>query len=347
MWDFTLGLNQVIFQFGKRGIQVKLAENGVSAAQIGVEQIRTSLGFQAAQGFYSVLFLRGQLTALDEQLHNLQEHLAATQIKAQAGAATRYDELSTEVRISALQSQRIEAETTYEKQLIGLKQLLGIDESTDIVLSGDFSPPGPGAEDEQSLISSSMAQRPDVRQAVEAESAAELNRRLATAGACPTISAHASMGFKNGILPDINVPAFNWVAGVQVSVPLFQGFLYARMGEEADKKVLAARENTIAVRRAATTQVLQALQDVKASHEQVQNAQAQLDQTKDMQDVVKLQYDLGMLSNLEYLDAQVAQERAQLGSLQARYREVLSQYALKLATGSVVWASGDTTKDPR
>jgi DNA-binding MarR family transcriptional regulator len=202
-------------------------------------------------------------------------------------------------------------------------------------------------ESRESLISSAMAPRPDVQQAVEAESAAELNRRLATAGAWPTISAHASMGFKNGILPDINVPAFNWVAGVQVSVPLFQGFLYARMGEEADKKVLAARENTIAVRRAATTQVLQALQDVKASHEQVQNAQAQLDQTKDMQDVVKLQYDLGMLSNLEYLDAQVAQERAQLGSLQARYREVLSQYALKLATGSVVWASGDTAKDPR
>ena len=144
MWDFNLGLNQVIFQFGKRGIQVRLAENGVSAAQLGVEQIRTSLGFQAAQGFYSVLFLRGQLTALDEQLHNLQEHLAATQIKAQAGAATRYDELSTEVRISSLQSQRIEAETQYEKQLIGLKQLLGIDESTGIELSGDFTPPGPG-----------------------------------------------------------------------------------------------------------------------------------------------------------------------------------------------------------
>ena len=192
-----------------------------------------------------------------------------------------------------------------------------------------------------------MAQRPDVRQAVEAESAAELNRRLATMGARPTISAHASMGFKNGILPDINVPAFNWVAGVQVSVPIFQGFLYARMGEEADRKLLAARENTIAVRRTAMTQVLQAMQDVEASHEQVQNAQAQLDETKDMLDVVKLQYDLGMLSNLEYLDAQVAQERAQLGSLQARYREVLSQYALKQAAGTVVWASGDAAKGPR
>lgn len=56
-----------------------------------------------------------------------------------------------------------------------------------------------------------------------------------------------------------------------------------------------------------------------------------------MLEVVKLQYDLGMLTNLEYLDAQAALERAQLGSLQGRYREVLSEYALKLATGTPIW----------
>lgn len=130
VWDFHVGLNQVIFQFGKRGVQVKLAESGVSAAQIGVEQIRLSLAFQAAQGFYSVLFLRDQVSAVNEQQANLQEHLAATRAKAQAGTATKYDELATEVRISTLQSQLIDAQNQLEKQTIAFKQLLGIPEST-------------------------------------------------------------------------------------------------------------------------------------------------------------------------------------------------------------------------
>jgi outer membrane protein TolC len=342
-WDFNVGLRQVIFQFGRRGVQVKLAENGVSAAQIGVEQIRMSIVFQAAQGFYTVLFLKEQLMALNEQLHNLQEHLSATQVKVQTGSATRYDVLSTGVRISALQSQLIEADNQYQKQSIALKQLLGMEESAHLLLNGGFTPMAEDPSDEQSQLASAMAHRPEVLQAVESESAAELNRSLATMGAWPTISAHASMGFKNGILTsqnlNNNVPVFNWVAGIQVSVPVFQGLLIVRQGEEADKKLLAARENTLAVKRNVTTQVLQALQDSEASRKQVQSAQSQLDQAKEMLEVVKLQYDLGMLTNLEYLDAQAALERAQLGSLQAQYREVLSEFAVKQATGAVIWTA--------
>ncbi|MGA2612104.1 MAG: TolC family protein [Spirochaetia bacterium] len=337
MWDFNVGLNQVIFQFGKRGVQVKLAENGLSAAQIGVEQIRMSLAFQAAQGFYTVLFLGDQVAALDSQMANLQEHLEATRVKAQTGTATRYDELSTEVRISTLQSQRIEAESQLTKQSIALKQLLGMPESVPLDMHEGFISQPDALQDQQTLLDLAMQRRPEIRQAVESERAAELSKRLSVVGGWPTISGHASIGYKNGILPDINTPALNWVAGVQVNVPIFEGFLIARQGEEADKRLLAARENTLTARRNVTTQVLQAMQDVEAGRQQVQSAQTQLDQAKEMLEVVKLQYDLGMLSNLEYLDAQAAMERAQLESLQAQYREVLSEYALKQATGAAIW----------
>jgi outer membrane protein len=338
--DFDIGLNQVVYQFGRRGIQVKLAESGLSAAQIGVEQIKTSLAFQAAQGFYTVLFLKDQLAELDREVQNLQQHLEDTRVKEQAGAATRYDELSTEVRVSTLRSQRIEAESTSNKQVIGLKQLLGIDESASLDLKGDFTAGQDPLESEQTLISSAMAHRPEVRQAAEAERAAELSRRLATIGALPTITAHGSVGYKNGILTsqnlDINALQFNWAAGVQVNVPIFDGFLIAKQGEEADKKLQAARENSLAVRRTVTTQVLQAMQDVEAGHKQAESADTQQKEAQEMVEVVKLQYDLGMLSNLEYLDAQAAFERTQLGSLQAHYREVLNQYALKQATGAAL-----------
>jgi outer membrane protein TolC len=339
-WDVHVGLNQVIFQFGKRGVQVGLARSGVSSALIGVDQIRMSLAYQTAVGFYTVLYMRQQLTALEEQQENLQQHLQVTRIKAETGAATRYDELSTEVRVSALQSQFIEAKSQLRKQEIGLGQVLGLPDGTPLVLDGDFSSSPVPPEDPQSLISEALSRRYEVRQAVEAESAAELASRLARSSAWPTISAHGSVGYKNGLLPDIGSLTFNWLAGVQVSVPVFQGLLFARQGEEAEKKLLAARDNTAAIKRNVTTQVLQALQDVQASNEQVQSAQAQLDQTREMREVVKLQYDLGMLSNLEYLDAQAALERAQLGSLQAHYRDVVSRYGLKQATGTALWEPG-------
>ncbi len=338
-WDFNVGLNQVIYQFGKRGIQVKLAENGLAAARIGVEQIQLSLAFQTVQMFYTVLFLKDQMAALDSQRQNLQEHLAGVQARMQAGSATRYDELSTDARITTLQSQRIEAENMLEKQMIGLRQLLGLDASAPLDLSGDFTPSA-AATDEKALVDASMANRPEVRQAAEAESAAELGRRLAAGAGYPTLSAHASIGYKTGILPDINSLALDWVAGVQLNVPIFQGFLVAHQGEEADQKLQAAREGTLAARRTVTTQVLQAIQDLKAAGLQVDSSKAELDQAQQVVEVVKVQYDLGLLTNLEYLDAQAGLERAQLGSLQSQYREVLSEYALRQAAGEKIWVAG-------
>jgi outer membrane protein len=141
------------------------------------------------------------------------------------------------------------------------------------------------------------------------------------------------MGFKNGALPDINVPVFNWVAGVQVSVPIFQGFLQARLQDESRKKLESARENTSAVRLNATTQVLQAAQDVKAARQQVDISVGALDQARQMVEVAKIQYDIGIISNLEYLDAQTALETANVSNLSAIYKEVLSEYALRQAAG--------------
>lgn len=338
-WDFSVGLNQVIFQFGKRGIQVKLAESGVSAAQIGVEQIQLSLAYQTTQVFYSVLFLRDQLAAMDSQMKNLQEHLDGVHARMETGSASKYDELSTEGRITALQSQRIDAQNMLNKAQIGLRQLLGMDESAPLELKGEFTPSMTGPPDETALVDAALASRPEVRQAVEGENAAELARRLAGAAAYPTLSAHASIGYKTGILPNLNSLSMDWVAGVSLNVPIFQGFLVARQGDEASRKLAAAQENTQAVKRNVTTQVLQAIQDVLAARSQVQGAQAQLDQAQQALEVVKVQYDLGLLTNLEYLDAQAGLERAQLGSLQAQYRNVLGEYALRQAAGEKIWTT--------
>ena len=334
-WDFGLGLNQVITQFGKRDVQVKLAESGLAAARIGVDQVTTMISYQAAQVFYTALFLQEQGKALDAQYENLQQHLQVILVREETGSATRLEDLSTQVRMAALQSQRADIESQFQKQKIALRQLTGLAPSTEIALSGTFGP-GPAPAEDVSLVESALLKRTDVRQAVEAESAAELNQRLVSKAPWPTVSAHASVGYQTGILPDINTPTFNWVAGVQVSVPIFQGFLLARSQDEARKKLDGARQNTSAVRLNVTTQVLQAAQDVRAARQQVEISAGALEQARQMVEVAKVQYDIGIISNLEYLDAQTGLEMANVSNLAAMYKEVLSEYALLQADGETL-----------
>jgi len=86
-----------------------------------------------------------------------------------------------------------------------------------------------------------------------------------------------------------------------------------------------------------TTQVLQALQDVASSHEQTDNSLAQLAQAQEALNMAKVQYDIGVGTNLEYLDSQTSIELAKLNNLSATYREFLSQLELKQALGARLW----------
>ena len=334
-WDFHLGLNQIITQFGKRDVQVRMAESGLASARIGMDQVQTAISYQAAMVFYTALFLQEQGKALEEQYQNLQQHLQVIQVREQTGSATRLEDLSTQVRMAALQGQRTDVESQFAKQKIALRQLTGLDPATDITLSGGFEPGSVPAEP-SALVASALQKRPDVRQAVEAENAAAINEKLTFASVLPTLSARGTIGYRNGLLPDINALTFDWTAGVSLNVPLFQGFLGAHGLEEAKKKVESAKQSTSAAKLTAATQVLQAAQDVQAARRIVEISAGALEQARQMVEVAKLQYDIGVISNFEYLDAQTALETANVSNLGARYKEVMSEYALRQAVGETL-----------
>ncbi len=338
-FDFHVGLNEVVYSFGKQGTQVRLAQDALTSAQIGVEQIKESLAFETAQTFYSALFLTDEMKSLDDQLADLNQHLDAVEKKEQTGSATKYDVLSTQVSVAAIVSQRIDAANDLAKQLIALKQLVGLPSSSTPVLSGSFAPKQ-AQGDAQTLIARALADRPEIRQALENEDSANLSRQLAALGAMPTLSVHAQVGYKNGLLPDIDTITFTWLAGAELDVPIFNGFQVVKQTQDAAERLEAARDATQAERQAVTTQVLQALQDLAAGSDSVQNSLVQLQQAEQALDAAKVQFDVGVITNLEYLDSQTALAQAKLGNLLALYHEVLSAYELREAIGEEIWSNG-------
>jgi outer membrane protein TolC len=343
MLDFHVGANMLIYDFGKRELQVKIAASGVDAAGIGIDQIKTSIAFQAAQVFDSALFLRDEIKAIDEQLATLQQHLEDTQKREETGSSTHLDVLTTQVRLASVKSLRIDAEGQYAKQMIALKELMGLADADGFDIQGDFSL-APSLGDAKAVLETAMSQRPDLAQSLSAEKQAQLALSLAKLGHMPTISTQAEAGVKNGVLTftntDVDTLLFNWDFGLMVSVPVFDGLLTERRSAEAAARLAAARSGTEALRRSVETQVLQALQDLESSHEQTLNSMAQLDQAQEALNMAKVQYDIGVGTNLEYLDSQTSLELAKLNNLSATYRELLSQLQLKQTLGTRLWEKG-------
>ena len=335
-WDFHVGLSQIVYDFGKRDLQVKLAESEVGSGRISLDQVKEDLAFKAAQTFYSALFLQEELASLDGQLADLNGHLSVIQKKEETGSATKYDVLSTQVQVATLQGQRIQAASQYRKAQIALAQLVGLDPSSEVVVNGSLAS-NQDSGDVSAFIAQALADRPDLRQASVAEDAAQLNLDLAKTGGLPTLVAQAEAGYKNGLLPDESSLTFNWAAGLTVNVPLFNGLLAARQIDEARAGLDAAKEKGAALKSGAITQVLQALQDLSASHQAEETSRAQLDQAQQALDAAKIQYELGVITNDEYLSSQTALAQAKLANLLARYNEVASDYSLKEALAQRIW----------
>jgi outer membrane protein TolC len=337
-WNFNVGANQLIYDFGKREFEVKLAESGIDAALIDVRQIATNIAFETRKTFYSVLYLSEEVDSLDGRVANLEQHRAEAQKREATGSSTKLDVLSTEVSVAAAKTDRIDAADQLERQKTRLRQLMGLTPDDTVVVEGDFVP-GSIVGDQASLIEGALANRTDFLRAMKAEEMSRLNETLASLGNRPSITACAGLGFKNGLFtidtPDLNKLQFDWQVGIGLDVPIFDGFLTANKTAEAAGKLAASKAETENLRRAIIAQVVQAIRSLDASRSRVGNSMSQLAQANDALSIAKDQYDLGVATNLQYLDAQNSLEVAKLNHLNALYKEALSEIELDEAVGKI------------
>lgn len=335
-YDAHLAARHTLFDFGRRSTQNALARSERQSAEDNIEQVKSGLAYQTVQVFYTILFLQEDIRVLDEEINALNEHLSISEKKAQTGSATDFDVLTTRVRVANANSQKVDVESALEKQIIALKRLMVVPQDQEIYLQGDFTSQS-SETNPDSLVSDALAQRREIILARDAETSLEIQHRLASLGDRPSLKANLLLGVKNGYIPDLNEPKLNWVAGAQVQMPLFNGFRTRYRKQESEANLAAARAHTRDVSQQVRSEVQQALADIRAKQEKIQASRLQLEQAEQALALAKKQYEIGVITNLDLLDAQTSHLEANLNHLRALYQMILSRYALEKAAGSKIW----------
>ena len=335
-YDFHLDAGMLVYDFGKRELKLKLARNVEDSALIGVDSIRQSIAYETAHIYYDLLFLKDEVQELDEYIGRLNEHLETAKKRESDGASIHLDVLSTQIRIGKTSNKRIDAATAFAKQKIALRQLMGLALDVDYDVTGNFAPVQE-QRDQQTLIASALANRPEMQAALKAENAEELGRSLASLGKYPSVSFLGEAGYRNGLLTatnqNVDAMTFTWGVGVLLTMPVFDGLRTDKAKDEADSKAEAAHQGSEELRRNITAQVLQALQDLSASHAQAINTRAQLDQAQEDINMTKAQYDLGAGTNADYLDSLETLSSTKIDDFTAQLKEAQSGLALQEAIG--------------
>jgi outer membrane protein len=335
-YDAHIAGRYTVYDFGKVDATVNVTKSRVQTGRDAVELTKSNLAYQTIRVFYSILFLEKSIQVQDEQIEALNQHMLSTKRRVDAGTATSFEVLTTQVRVAAAQSQKIDLENGLQKQRVMLGQLLGLAPGVQVQLRGDFEQRTPAADGE-SLFQMAAHRRMEIKLAKDAEQSAELQRDLVTLGDKPSLKANLVYGFRNGLMPNLDVLRGNWVAVVKAEVPIFDGWHTNHQKEEAEATMLAEQARRREVEQQVSSDVEQASADVQAAVSKITISELQVRQAREAVLIAQSRYETGTVTNLDLLDAQAAESTARLGNLQALYKYVMSKYELQRAVGVKPW----------
>jgi outer membrane protein TolC len=323
---------QLLTDFGRTDSIVEMARSGQITAQDALEETRHQLGYQTIQSFYGVLLLRDSADVAREEIRTLEEALRIAQRKFGAGTATKFDVLTTQVRLANARNNLTDTLASLEKQENGLRQLLGRGLGTPLDISGSFDADAPTLP-ESEAISDGLLNRPEMKLAVDDEKTAHLRLDAANRGNRPTLDAQVTGGVEDGIVPSLYDNKGYLVAGLSLEVPIFTGKRITGDRLEAGADVRAAQARRLELTETITTDVADAYSDLNAARARLDSADTLVAQAREALGLAQTRYANGVITNFELLDAQSSQSSAELSRLQASYDCVLARQAVARAAG--------------
>jgi outer membrane protein len=316
---------------------VPSAYGGVRAARAQeraeVSRLRAAgndVAFAVARAFFAVAGAEEVLVAREHAVKVTEEALRTTGVRRAAGVARAVDVTRAELQaVRARQALREAGDAVAAaRRALGTALALGEPVRAEAPPTVRWSPPA-----EADLVREAIAARPDVAAAREQVGAAERALSAARWRLAPNLLAFANLrGFNNPGFAPVN---YAWAAGVLLDVPLIEP------GRYTDLRATEARLRQAQVRLAQITdgvadEVRNARDALGTSHARLESAERAVALARTALDLVRIQREAGIATQLEEIDAQDRLVTSQIALAQARFELALADLALKRSAGRPV-----------
>jgi len=335
-YSATVSIAEMIYDFSRTSKAVDVERSSKEISLKNVELVRQKLTLQTSVCYYSLVYLQEALKIKDTQIETLKQHLAFVQKKEETGSSTDFDVLTTKVRLSNTENQKVDLETTRKNQQAVLSSLLGLPVETNLKVKNTMSlMTNVTATD--SLINYAMEHRFEMILARLKEDHASIHLKSVKAINMPSLNAYASGGFKNGYLPDLNALTANFAAGIGLKVPIFDATRRKNSIAMVNAEINVSKNETETLSREISTEVCQNQANLKASLTKIKQCELQVDQADQAHKLATTSFTAGTITNLDLLDSETSLEESWLNLLKARTDYAISQARLALSIGKTLY----------
>jgi outer membrane protein len=312
------------------GLEVEMAGDSVRLAA-------TQVYVDVVDAYYSVVRNQRSLEVMEASLASLQDHLRVTQARYREGLASNFEVLRSKVQVANMKPTilRLRTQVALSKNVLATLTGLPLDKPLEVdsrlkVVEAQWAPL-------PELQTQAYEHRLELKNLERARRMAEVGVRLASTINLPLVAVAGTWNYYD--TTDRNFPPegenfqHSWDVSLGVSWAFWDNLSAIPKSQAAQARVQETELGRQALVDGIRQQVEAAYLTLFAAQEAYLAQQQAVALAKESYQLAEIQYANGQVTNLEVLDARVAQNQAELAELDALYLYLLAGVKLHQAIG--------------
>ncbi|HET9743149.1 MAG TPA: TolC family protein [Terriglobales bacterium] len=326
-------VGQLITDFGRTRNLVASSKFREQAQQQTQEATAYDVLLTTDQSFYAALEAQAQLVVAQQTVNARQTTVDQVQALTQAKLKSDLDLSFANVNLAQAKLLLLDAQDKKDAAFANLNAILGFEKNTTYLLidESDNTPARPPANGED-LVTQALRSRPDLIALDDQWQAAQRFSRAERDLNRPAISALGAVGGTPVRADQISTPWYGAV-GVNLSVPVFNGFLFSARANEAAYRSSALEQQVRDLRDRIARDVRTTWLQANTAYQRLSVTAQLLQEASLALDLAQTRYKLGLSSIVELSQAQLQQTAAQIGNANARYDYLATLAALNYQLG--------------
>lgn len=326
-------VSQLITDFGRTSNLVASANLAAKAENQNALATKEQILLAVDQAFYNALQTQAVLTVAQQTVKDRQT------VSDQVGALFR-SKLKSEldfsfanVNLAQAKLLLLDAENNVNAAQAALSAVLGFQSLQNFQLVEDTTPVTTPPDNIDELINTAFTMRPEVLALEFQSESAQKFQKAERDLLFPDIRALGVVGDT----PVRNPIISSWygAVGVNVDIPVFNGFLYTARAREASLRAQAAQEKLRDIRDRIARDVRTSWLNAKTAYDRLAVTHQLLDQANLALNLAQARYKLGLGSIVELSQAQLQQTQAQISDVGAGYDYRLALAVLQYQTTGI------------
>jgi outer membrane protein len=326
-------IGQLITDFGRTRNLVASANLRAKAQSENAQATAADIVLAVDQAFYASLQSQALLNVAEATVKTRQTTADQVQALTDAKLKSQLDLSFANVNLAQAKLLLLDAQSNKDAAFANLNALLGFEKQQTYLLvdetGGPLPPPPQNADD---ALAAAFSSRPDLAALTDQFQAQERFRRAEHDLSRPSVSALAAVG--GAPVRADQLSPWYYAVGVNLSIPIFNGFLFSSRAHEADYRTAALRDQVKDLRNRIARDVQVTWLQTQSAYQRIAVSEQLLQQANLALDLAQARYSLGLSSIVELSQAQLQQTEAQINNVTAKYQYQAALAALAYQSGA-------------